>query len=334
MKAWLLESYTGLAGLRLGEAPDPAPAAGEVMLEVEYAALNPADRYLAERLYPAKPALPHILGRDAIGTVVRQGAGVSSPRVGERRLILRGETGVNRAGTFARYVTVAAEGLVEVPAGWSAAEAAGAPLVYLTAYQALTMWGPLATPSVVLVTGASGGVGVASVQLAAVLGHTVVALSRTPEKAQRLLGLGAAFALDPGDPRWRQTLKTAIGPRRVDLAVDSVGGQLLPQVIDTLGDQGRVSLVGRLAGPVPEFNTATLFFRRLRLGGVAVGASSRAETRSAWDDIVRLLAGSGARPQVDGVFPFEALPQAFARLAEGPMGKVLLEVGADPTMPR
>ena len=93
MKAWLLESYTGLAGLRLGEAPDPAPAAGEVMLEVEYAALNPADRYLAERLYPAKPALPHILGRDAIGTVVRQGAGVSSPRVGERRLILRGRPG-------------------------------------------------------------------------------------------------------------------------------------------------------------------------------------------------------------------------------------------------
>jgi len=324
MKAWLLDDFTGLAGLRLAETPDPTPGDGEVVLEVEYAALNPADRYLAERLYPAKPPLPHILGRDALGTVVRQGAGVTGPRLGERRIILRGETGVNRAGTFARYVAVAAESLVEVPAGWSDTEAAGAPLVFLTAYQALTMWGPLTPAAVVLVTGASGGVGVASVQLAVALGHTVVALSRHAEKAQRLCQLGATLALNPTDPRWRQALKAALGPRRVALAVDNVGGRLLPQVIDTLDDQGRVSLVGRLAGPVPDFNTATLFFRRLRLGGVAVGAASPAESRSAWAEIVRLLAIAGARPQVDVVFPFAELPQAFDRLAQGPMGKVLL----------
>jgi NADPH2:quinone reductase len=329
MKAWLLDDFKGLDGLRLAEAPDPVPDKGEVVLEVEYAALNPADRYLAERLYPARPRMPHILGRDAIGTVVRQGGEVASPGVGERRLLLRGETGVNRPGTFARYVAVAAESLVEVPAGWSDAEAAGAPLVYLTAWQALTMWGPLAAPCVVLVTGASGGVGVASVQLAAALGHTVVALSRDRKKGERLRQLGAALALDPGDPGWRKVLKAELGSRRVALAVDSVGGKLLPEVIETLGDLGKISLVGRLAGPVPEFNTATLFFRRLRLGGVAVGSYTPAEGRAAWAEVVAILYRAGTRPQVDGIFPFEQLPQAFARLAQGPMGKVLLRVRDD-----
>jgi len=333
MKAWLLDDFVGLAGLRLAEVADPVAQAGEVLLEVDYAALNPADRYLAERLYPAKPPLPHILGRDGVGTVVQQGPGVSNPRVGERRLLLRGETGVNRSGTFARYVAVAAESLVEVPAGWTDSEAAGAPLVYLTAYQALTMWGPLPTSAVVLVTGASGGVGVAAVQLAAALGHSVVALSRHPEKAERLRQLGASFALDPENPRWRQTLKAELGSRRVALAVDSIGGKLLPEVIDTLGELGKVSLVGRLAGPVPDFNTATLFFRRLRIGGVAVGSYTPGEGRAAWEEVVRLLAGAGVRPQVDGIFPFEQLPQAFARLAQGPMGKVLLRVRDEASPP-
>jgi NADPH2:quinone reductase len=91
----------------------------------------------------------------------------------------------------------------------------------------------------------------------------------------------------------------------VDLAIDNIGGKLLPEVIDTLGESGRVSLVGRLAGPVPNFNTATLFFRRIRMGGVAVGAYSNEEARAAWKEVLKLLNQTGARPLVDQVFPFE-----------------------------
>jgi NADPH2:quinone reductase len=164
------------------------------------------------------------------------------------------------------------------------------------------------------------------VQLAAALGHKVLALSRNAEKSRRLEQLGAAATFNPEEPKWRLAVKTLLAPRRVDLAIDSIGGKLLPEVIDTLGEHGRVSVVGRLAGPVPSFNTATLFFRRLRLGGVAVGAWSHAESRAAWQQVVDLLARAGARPQVDKVFPFDQLPQAFERLAQGPMGKVLLAV--------
>jgi NADPH2:quinone reductase len=261
-----------------------------------------------------------------MGTVVEVGSGAGDVRVGDRRAILRGELGGKRPGTFAQRVAVPARDLVEVPAGWSELEAAGVTLVYLTAYQALTMWGPLPPSAVVLVTGASGGVGVATVQLAAALGHKVLGLSRNPEKSRRLEQLGATATFNPEDPKWRLAVKTLLAPRRVDLAIDSIGGKLLPEVIDTLGEHGRVSVVGRLAGPVPSFNTATLFFRRIRLGGVAVSAWTNAETRAAWPQVVNLLARAGARPQVDKVFPFDQLPQAFERLAQGPMGKVLLAV--------
>jgi len=326
MRAWLLDDFTGVGNLRLADVPDPTAQAGEVILEVHYSALNPADRYLAERQYPARPALPHILGRDGMGAVIQTGAGVTSHPVGEKRVLLRGEAGGNRPGTFAQRVAVPAEGLVEVPAGWSDQEAACATLVYLTAYQALTMWGPLRPPAVVLVSGASGGVGTATIQLAAAMGYTVLALSRSPDKSRRLKQLGATATLDVSDPQWPQAAKTSLGQRRVDLAVDNVGGKLLPEIIETLGEMGRVSLVGRLAGPVPSFNTATLFFRRVRLGGVAVGTYSNAESRAAWQDVLRLLARTGARPLVDRVFPFGEIQAAFARLAEGPMGKVLLQI--------
>lgn len=326
MKAWLLDDLNGIEHLRLAEVADPQARPGEVILQVAYAALNPADRYLAERQYPAKPPLPHVLGRDAVGHVVQVGDGVGDVRVGDKRSVLRGDVGCDRWGTFAERVAVPAQNLVETPVEWTDQESAGATLVYLTAYQALTMWGPLPPGAVVLVTGASGGVGVASIQLGSGMGFTVLGLSRSGEKGRVLQGIGAKAIFDPTDGEWRQKVKVMLAPHKVDLAIDNIGGKLLPEVIDTLGDGGRVSLVGRLAGPVPSFNTAALFFRRLRMGGVAVGAYSNAESRAAWQDVRRLLAEKAARPLVDSSFPFDQLPKAFDRLAQGPMGKVLLEV--------
>lgn len=333
MKAWLLDSLEGIDRLRLAQVPDPKPAAKEVVLDVRYAALNPADRYLAEAQYPARPPLPHVLGRDGVGVVTDIGVDSSDIKTGDRFAVLRGEVGVSRWGTFAERVAVPVESLVPVPPGWTEQEAAGATLVYLTAYQALTQWGELPPGDVVLVTGASGGVGVASVQLAAAMGFTVVGLSRDPRKAQRIKQLGAAAVFDPQDKTWRRQAREILAGRGVDLAIDNIGGTLLPEVIETLAHNGRVSLVGRLAGPVPQFNTATLLFRRLRLGGVAVGTYANAEARTAWATVLRLMARTGAKPLIDSVFSFDELPDAFERLAKGPMGKVLLAVSAEPPAP-
>ena len=141
MKAWLWDGLQGMDHLRLNEVPDPVAKAGEVVMEVHYSALNPADRYLAERRYPypVNPPLPHVLGRDGMGTVIQVGEGVKGVCIGDRRAILRGDVGVFRWGTFAERVSLPAVNLVEIPTGWSEEESSGATVVYMAAYRALTM---------------------------------------------------------------------------------------------------------------------------------------------------------------------------------------------------
>ncbi len=330
MRAWFMDAFNGVENLRLGEAPDPQPGPGQILLRVRFAALNPADAFLAEAMYPAKPALPHILGRDGVGEVMAAGAGVSNVKAGDTVGILRCDCGVEKWGTLAEKVIVSAASVAPPPEGWSLEQMAGAPLVYLTAWQALTQWSdppaPLTAGSVLLVTGASGGVGTASVQLGKSMGFTVVALSRSAEKGAKLRAMGADFVFDPGDPNLRKAALAAIAPKKVDIVVDSVGGALFNQLIAMLGYGGRISVVGRSAGEVPIFNTAALFFKRNRIGGVAVSDFTAEQAQAAWKEITGRLNASGQKPVVDRVFAFDDVKQAFARLAEGPMGKVLVRV--------
>ena len=350
MQAWQIDKLGSISNLHRTEVPAPDALAGEVVMEVLYAGLNPADRYLAEGQYPARPAMPHILGRDAVGRIIRLGEGVRGWKTGDMAIILRGPVGVKMPGTFAQQVAVPTGSLARVPTDWTLEEAAGASLVYMTAWQAIRQWGDLQTPTdmtsvpvenptamppvaigekpaVVLVTGASGGVGVATVQLAAGLGHTVAAFSRSGEKRKRLSTLGAAITLDPADSQWRKTLLAALNGKKVDLAVDNIGGSQFSELLDVMGVFGRISVVGRLAGPVPQFNTATLFFRRLRIGGVSVGDYTAEQAQAVWQSVLRILAIKKQKPLVDGIFEFAELPAAFDHLAAGPMGKVLLRVG-------
>jgi NADPH:quinone reductase len=282
---------------------------------------------LAEGQYPAKPPFPHVLGRDGIGEVIAVGAGVSDWKLGDRALLLRSEIGVSRWGMLADEAAIPADVLVRPPAGWKDEELAGAPLVYLTAFQALTQWGALPAGLNVLITGASGGVGVASIQLATALGHRVIAMSRGDSKRDALMNLGAATVLDPGDSQWRKKCRDALSGGRIDLAIDNIGGTLFSELFDVLGENAKVACVGRLAGPVPSFNTASLFFRRIHICGVFVGAYKPAEAKAAWNGVLGLMNKSGARPLVDHVFAFEDVMAAFERLKQGPLGKVVIRIG-------
>src|SRR5262252_9465374 len=140
MRAWLMDSYEGIEKLRLGEVQDPEPGPGQVLLRVRLAALNPADAFLAQAMYPANPPLPHILGRDGVGDVIAVGAGVENVRVGDTVGVLRCDVGVSTWGTLAEKTVAPAASLAPVPGGWSLEEMAGAPLAFLTAWQALTQW--------------------------------------------------------------------------------------------------------------------------------------------------------------------------------------------------
>jgi NADPH2:quinone reductase len=330
MRAWLMDSYEGVGKLRLGEVEDPRPGPGEALLEIRFAALNPADAFLALSMYPAKPPLPHILGRDGVGTVLATGPGVEHVRAGDTLGVLRCDAGIHVWGTLAEKAVIPVASLAPLPAGWTREEMAAAPLVFLTAWQALTHWSdppaPPAPGSVLLVTGASGGVGVASVLLGKSMGMVVAGLSRSRQKGEKLKELGADFVFNPSDANLRKSVMNAIAPRKVDLVIDNVGGALFSEVVAMLGYGGRVSVVGRSGGPVPEFNTGTLIFRRNRIGGVSVGDYTPDSAQAAWKEIVRRLEATGKRPVVDRVFSFEDGKAAFERLAEGPMGKVLVRV--------
>ena len=135
-----MDSFDGVEKLHLGDAPDPEPGPDDVVLKLRFAALNPADAFLAKGMYPAKPAFPHILGRDGVGDVIATGAGVNGVASGSTVGILRCEAGVSVWGTLAEKVAVPAASVVPIPSGWSLEQMAGAPLVYLTAWQALTQW--------------------------------------------------------------------------------------------------------------------------------------------------------------------------------------------------
>ena len=114
--------------------------------------------------------------------------------------------------------------------------------------------------------------------------------------------------------------------RKVDLAIDNIGGPQFNDVLASLGMNGKISVVGRLAGPVPLFNTASLFFRLIKIGGVHVGAFTPPQSQAAWKQITQIMAQKNIRPIVDSIFEFEKLIDAFEHLAAGPMGKVLLSI--------
>jgi NADPH2:quinone reductase len=153
------------------------------------------------------------------------------------------------------------------------------------------------------------------------MGLTVVGLSRSEAKGEKLKALGADAVFNPEDRDLRNKVSAAIAPKKVDIAVDSIGGALFPQVVAMLGYGGKISVVGRSAGPVPEFNTGTLFFRRNRIGGVAVARLHAGSGADGMEGDRRRLAEAGKRPVIDRVFPFEEVIWAFHRLAEGPWAR-------------
>ena len=136
--------------------------------------------------------------------------------------------------------------------------------------------------------------------------------------------LGASLILNPNDANWPTVLKDQ--KIRIDLALDNIAGPLLPKVIETLAQNARIACIGQLAGPVPQFSPATLFFKRITMRGIYVGAYTTPQSRTAWNQIIEMMNQTKARPIVDTIFSFDRVHDAFDRLKEGPMGKVLVKI--------
>lgn len=325
MRAWRFHSFDGLKAMTLDETPVPEPAAGEALVRVAYAALNPADNFLMQGKYPRPGKPPYSVGRDGCGVVEAVGEGCSIA-TGAQVIVLRSDVGVSRPGTLAEYVCVPEASLAPLPAGWSAQEGAAGPLVHLTAWQALVDRGGLQAGQTVLINGASGGVGSAAIVQAKALGAKVVALSGSKLKWPTLTGLGADVIVDSRAEDCEKQVKEALGGGRVDLVIENLGGRYLQQSVNLVGVNGRICVIGLLAGFTSEIVLGHLIFKCVSIHGLNVGAYTPPESQAAWAKIVALLDKAGQRPLIDSSFPFEQCHEAFARLAEGPVGKVVLAV--------
>lgn len=326
MKIWRFHSHGDLSNLKLEQAPIPTPAAGEALIQIEYAALNPADAFVVQGLYPRSGPPPLCVGRDGAGVIVKAAQG-GRFKEGDRVVVLRSQVGVTRDGTLAEFAAVPEASLAPLPPGWTFAEGAAGPLLLLTSWLALVNVGALEPGMTVFVNGASGGVGSASVMLARAMGARVVAASRSQEKRARLKELGATIVVDSSDPdRMEEEAKNALGEARADIVVENLGGPYLQSSVNLVKEGGRIAVVGLLAGYASELMLGNLIFKRARIEGVAVGSLTPTQAQDAWAKIIGHLDRTGAKPIIDRVFPMENVLEGFARLAIGPMGKVVIDV--------
>ena len=325
MRAWRFHEFGDIANYTLEEVPDATPGDGEALIKIRYASLNPADRLLIEGNYPGAGDLPLTVGRDGSGTVEKAAEG-SRFKVGDEVIVLRSEIGITRQGTLSEFVAAPESVVAHLPKGWSLQEGAAAPLVYLTAWKALVIQGGLRKGQSVLVTGASGGVGIASIQLAKALGAKVIALTRSEEKRNQLMELGADAALDDGAPDLPEKVRAVLNGKGPDVIIENLGGARLDQHIGLANLNAHIMVIGLLAGRISEINMGQVLFKQVRIEGVHVGKLVPTQAQDGWRRIVETLGTAGARPVIDSVFPMEQVQEAFAHLAGGHLGKVLVEV--------
>jgi NADPH2:quinone reductase len=304
--------------LRLEERPDPVPGSQEVIVAAPFAALNPAD--LAQRAgrYPAPPGAPKdVPGLEVCGRVVACGDAVLSWKVGDRVF------GIVGGGGLADRVAVHERHVVAVPDRLEDEEAAAVPEAFLTAHDAIVTQAGLESGEILLVNGASGGVGTSAVQIGLLVGARVFASVRSKDASRRLAELGAVV-VSPDDAHER--VRAAGG---ADVVLELVGSPNLEADLEALATKGRLVIVGTGAGAEAPLSLRTLMGRRAKIFGTVLRARPLEEKAAAVQafgrQLVPALEDGRLVGLVDRVFAAEEVEDAFAYMAEpGKFGKVLL----------
>ncbi len=314
MKAILVPSPGGPEALVWGEAPDPVPGEGQVLVRVAATAVNRADLLQAAGKYPPPPGESAILGLEGAGTV---------EGTGERVFFLLA------GGGYAEKVAVDRRMLMSIPDGMGFEEAAAIPEAWLTAYLNLFLEAGLRPGETVLVHAAASGVGTAAIQLAKRAGCRVVATARSAAKGRALRELGADLALDSSSGEFSAPVEEALGREPVDVVLDPVGGETLSQNVRLMARGARLVLIATMAGPAATLDLRALLSRRLRLVGSTLRARPLAEKAALTAAFVReVLPGfsdGSLRPLVDSTYPLSEAAEAHRRMAANlNVGKIVL----------
>ncbi|WP_448140491.1 NADPH:quinone oxidoreductase family protein [Sphingopyxis fribergensis] len=322
MKAFQGHRLGAVEDFSLEECAAGEPGAGEIRLRVEATALGFVDALVMRGLYQAQPPLPFTPGGEIVGRIEALGEGVTGFTPGQR--IASWQFG----GGLAEQAIVSAASSVAVPDILEAADAAALLLDFLTAYYGLFDRGRYRPDQVLLVTGASGGVGSAAVQLAHACGGTVVGLASGDDKMRHVGELGADLVLDYRDPDWRTQLK-AHHPAGVDRVFDPVGGPLLEACFRSLGKRGRHLVVGFASGDgIPRLPANLPLLKSGELVGVDaryLGESDPARVRAILGIILRLAERRRIKPVIDARFALDYAQAAFDALASNTrIGKIVV----------
>lgn len=310
----------------LVEMPDPVAGPGEVLVRVAAAGLNRADLLQLAGRYPPPPGESPVPGLECSGVVVALGPEVVGPEPGQRVMALLA------GGGQAELARVPVGQLMAVSSNIDLVAAGGIPEAGLTSWTNLVAEGNLQAGETVLITGAASGVGTFAVQLARELGARVWVAGRSLARLEPLLELGATECFELDD-QLASRVRKASGGSGVDLVMDLVGGSWLPQSLAALAVQGRLVLVGLMAGASAELDLGLVLSRRLRITGSVLRPRSRPEkaklVRAFSEFALPRLAQGRLRPVIDRVVQFNQVDQAYDFLERGGgMGKVVLSVSS------
>ncbi len=304
-----------LAGLEVGERPDPEPPDGWTVVDVRATSLNHHDLWSLRGVGLSEEALPMILGCDAAGVdedgneVIVHSVIASDDWRGDETLDpKRTLLSEKHQGTLAERVAVPRGNLVPKPAGLSFEEASCLPTAWLTAYRMLFVKAGVQPGDTVLIQGAGGGVASAAVALGREAGLRVWVTSRDPEKGSKAVELGAHEAFESG----------ARLPERVDAVLETVGEATWKHSLRALRPGGTLVVSGSTSGPNPPADLQRVFFLQLNVIGSTMG------TRDELARLARLCDSSGLRPQIDRVLPLSEAREGFEAMDSGDLfGKIV-----------
>ena len=312
------------SGLVVEETPDPVPGVGQVVLDVAAAGVNYVDALFVAGRYQIKPSLPFVPGSEIAGVVSALGPGAAEAGVaiGDRMLASVG------LGGFAERAAVAADGLAPIPAVLDFAQAATFGQSYCTALYALRDRAGLQPGETVLVLGAGGGVGLAAIDVAQVLGGVPIAAASTVAKREAALEAGAVAAIDSTSASLKERARQLAGGTGIDVVLDPVGGDLAEPALRALGNGGRYLVVGFASGTIPALPLNQVLLRNRQVVGVDWGAwamTNADEQRDLLDELLRAAGAGDLHPVSPATYPLPQVGDAIQSLLDRRVvGKVAL----------
>ena len=314
MRAWQVQrAGEPIEVLEMVEIDPPPPGPGQIRIRVAAAGMGLPDVFMCRGTYPLTPPVPFTPGQEATGAVTAVGQGVDLP-IGTRVMAVTAFW--QGHGSFAEECLVAADSTFPVPSGLTDVEGAGFWIPHLTGWIGLVDRGRLAEGDWLVVLGASGGSGIAAVQLGHALGARVIAVVSDEERASFCLGLGADATVNHRLGPLAPALRQATDGHGADVVYDPVGGPSAEDAAGALARNGRLLAVGFASGAWPTLATHDLVLTNTSLVGVFAGGYSRHELDHIHINLARLVGEGRLRNAVTAEVSFDDLPGALQRLAD------------------